>query len=172
VFFAVPTRLIHSNCLEVAGIWRLTTATEPLLLLRCRCLPIGLHATICVHRDMDSIYFGQNKYWYYSKMNVKMILKMYYVWWNLIIDLRTSWETSNRLHAPAALYPGKELLVQIGIEGSMGPGAGLDAVAKIKFLTITRLELQLHGHPARSQSLYRLRSLGCLQLPASFTNYL
>jgi hypothetical protein len=35
-------------------------------------------------------------------------------------------------------------------------GAGLDEVEKRKFLTIRGLELRPLGHPARSQSLYRL----------------
>jgi hypothetical protein len=39
----------------------------------------------------------------------------------------------------------------------MGPKAGLDDVEKRKFLTLPGLEL---GHPAHSQSLYRLRYPG------------
>jgi hypothetical protein len=39
----------------------------------------------------------------------------------------------------------------------MGPRTGLDDVEKRKFLTIPGLELRPLGHPARSQSMYRLR---------------
>jgi hypothetical protein len=38
----------------------------------------------------------------------------------------------------------------------VGPGAGLDYVEKRKFLTLPGLELQPLGHPAHSQTLYRL----------------
>jgi hypothetical protein len=44
----------------------------------------------------------------------------------------------------------------------MGPRAGLDDLEKRKFLTLPGLELRPLGRPARSQSLYRLRYLGCL----------
>jgi hypothetical protein len=40
------------------------------------------------------------------------------------------------------------------------PRAGLDHVERLKFLTITGLELQPLGRPARIQSLYRLRYRG------------
>jgi hypothetical protein len=40
------------------------------------------------------------------------------------------------------------------------PRTGLDDVEKRKFLTLSRLELRPLGHPARSQSLYRLRYPG------------
>jgi hypothetical protein len=39
----------------------------------------------------------------------------------------------------------------------MDPGAGLEDTEKIKFLTLPGLELRPLGHPAHSQSLYRLR---------------
>jgi hypothetical protein len=39
----------------------------------------------------------------------------------------------------------------------VGLRAGLDAVRKRKFLTLPGLEFRPLGHPARSQSLYRLR---------------
>jgi hypothetical protein len=42
------------------------------------------------------------------------------------------------------------------IGGWVGPRAGLDDVENRKFLTIPGLELRSLGHPARSQSLYRL----------------
>jgi hypothetical protein len=40
--------------------------------------------------------------------------------------------------------------------------AGLEDVEKRKFLTLPGLELQTLGHPARSQSLYRLSYPGSL----------
>jgi hypothetical protein len=40
----------------------------------------------------------------------------------------------------------------------MGPSAGLDDVEKRKLLTLLELELRPLGRPARSQSLYRLRT--------------
>jgi hypothetical protein len=40
--------------------------------------------------------------------------------------------------------------------------AGLDDMMKKTFLTLTGLELQPLGRPARSQSLYRLRYPGSL----------
>jgi hypothetical protein len=40
------------------------------------------------------------------------------------------------------------------------PRAGLDDVEKRKFLTLPALKLQPLSRPARSQSLYRLRSPG------------
>jgi hypothetical protein len=39
----------------------------------------------------------------------------------------------------------------------MGPRAGLDDVEKRKFLSLPGLEFRPLGHPARSQSLCRLR---------------
>jgi hypothetical protein len=44
--------------------------------------------------------------------------------------------------------------------GWVDPRAGLDDVVKRKFLTLQGLELRPFGHPARSQSLYRLRYPG------------
>jgi hypothetical protein len=41
-----------------------------------------------------------------------------------------------------------------------GPGVGLDDVEKRKFLALPGLELLPLDHPARSQSLYRLRYPG------------
>jgi hypothetical protein len=46
------------------------------------------------------------------------------------------------------------------IGGWVGPRAGLDDVEKRKFLILPGLELRHIGHPARSQSLYRLRYPG------------
>jgi hypothetical protein len=40
------------------------------------------------------------------------------------------------------------------------PRAGLDDVEKRKFLTLPGFELRTLGHPARNQSLYRLRYPG------------
>jgi hypothetical protein len=42
----------------------------------------------------------------------------------------------------------------------VNPRAGLDDVEKRKFFALQGFELQTLGHPARSQSLYRLRYLG------------
>jgi hypothetical protein len=48
--------------------------------------------------------------------------------------------------------------------------ARLDAVEKRQFLTLTGLDLRPLSRPARSQSLYRLRSLGsCTQRPDIMT---
>jgi hypothetical protein len=41
----------------------------------------------------------------------------------------------------------------------VGPRDGLDYVEKKKFLSLPGLELQHFGHPARSQSLYRPRTI-------------
>jgi hypothetical protein len=46
------------------------------------------------------------------------------------------------------------------IGGWVGPSAGVDYLEKRKFLTLSELELQPLGRPARSQSLYRLRYPG------------
>jgi hypothetical protein len=43
----------------------------------------------------------------------------------------------------------------------VGPRAGLDVLKKKIFLNLPELELGLLSHPARSQSLYRLRYLDC-----------
>jgi hypothetical protein len=48
----------------------------------------------------------------------------------------------------------------------MNPRAGLDDVEKRKFLTLPGLESDLHGRPARSQSLYRLRYPGSTDIVA------
>jgi hypothetical protein len=44
------------------------------------------------------------------------------------------------------------------------PRAGLDEVEKRKFFNLPGLELLPLGHPARSQSLYRLRYSGCISI--------
>jgi hypothetical protein len=43
------------------------------------------------------------------------------------------------------------------IEGWVKPRAGLDDLERVKFLTLSGLELRPLHHAARSQSLYRLR---------------
>jgi hypothetical protein len=72
-------------------------------------------------------------------------------------------EVSGQLHAPAALSlesaPGTNW-----IGGWVDPRAGLDDVEKWKFLTVLGLELRPLGRPARSHSLYRLRSPGSYEL--------
>jgi hypothetical protein len=55
--------------------------------------------------------------------------------------------------------PGEKFPHTHGIGGWVDRRAGLDDVKKIKFLTLQGLELQHLGHPARSQSLYRLPPL-------------
>jgi hypothetical protein len=62
------------------------------------------------------------------------------------LDLGTSWRWVVSFTAQP-LYP-----------RGMGPRAGLGDVEKRKFLTLPGLELRPFGNPARSQSLYRLRS--------------
>jgi hypothetical protein len=57
-----------------------------------------------------------------------------------------------QLHALAALPPGTHWL-----GGWVDPRAGPDDVEKRKFLILQALELRPLSHPARSQSLYRLR---------------
>jgi hypothetical protein len=47
-------------------------------------------------------------------------------------------EVSGQLHAPAALPPGKELLVPIGKEAGWAPRAVLDAVVRRKILSFCR----------------------------------
>jgi hypothetical protein len=46
----------------------------------------------------------------------------------------------------------------------VGPRAGLEDVEKRKFLTLPGLKLRSFDHPARSQSLYRLRYLPVVQI--------
>jgi hypothetical protein len=44
------------------------------------------------------------------------------------------------------------------------PRAGLDDMEKVKFLTLLGLKRQLLGHPTHSQSPYRLRYRGRLNM--------
>jgi hypothetical protein len=60
----------------------------------------------------------------------------------------------------SALRPGRFTPGTHWIRGLVDPTAGLDDVEKRKFSTISGLELQLLGRPARSQSLYRLHYPG------------
>jgi hypothetical protein len=53
----------------------------------------------------------------------------------------------------------------------VGSRGGLDDVEKRKFLNLPRLELRSLGHPARSQSLYRLRYPGLLGTKVDMFNY-
>jgi hypothetical protein len=66
---------------------------------------------------------------------------------------------NGQLHAPAALPLEKEPPSIHWIGGWVNPRAGLDDAEK-KFFTLPGLELQPLGHPARKQSLYRLRYPG------------
>jgi hypothetical protein len=66
---------------------------------------------------------------------------------------------SGQLHAPAALTPGKEPPVRIGEEAGWA-SEPVWTTGEEKFLTPPGLELRPLGRPARSQSLYRLRSPG------------
>jgi hypothetical protein len=68
------------------------------------------------------------------------------------LDLGHYLEVSGQFHAPAA---GTHW-----IGGWVNPRAGLDDSEKRKFLTLSGLELRIHGRPALSQSLYRLRYPG------------
>jgi hypothetical protein len=61
---------------------------------------------------------------------------------------------------PLQLYPRGKNPGTHWIGGWVGLEAGLDDVKKRKFLTLPGLEPRLLGHPARSQSLYRLRYPG------------
>jgi hypothetical protein len=66
-------------------------------------------------------------------------------------------KVSGQLHAPAALPPGKEPPPSTHwIGGWVDPRASLNNMEKWKFLTLLGLELRPLGHPACSQSLYRL----------------
>jgi hypothetical protein len=56
----------------------------------------------------------------------------------------------------SALLPGRFNPRTHWIGGWVGPRAGLDEMEKRELLTLPGL-----GHPARSQSLYRLSYLGC-----------
>jgi hypothetical protein len=67
---------------------------------------------------------------------------------------------SGQLHASATLPPGKELARIHRIGGWVGPRIGLNDVEKRKFLNLLGLELRTFSHPARSQSLYRVRYPG------------
>jgi hypothetical protein len=61
---------------------------------------------------------------------------------------------------PGRCTPGERVPGTHWIGGWVDPKAGLDGLEKRKFLTLLGLELRHLGRPARSQSLYRLRSLG------------
>jgi hypothetical protein len=67
---------------------------------------------------------------------------------------------SGQLHAPASLLPGEGAAGTHWRGGWVDPSAGLDDVAKIKFVTLPGLEIRSFGRPARIQSLYRLRYPG------------
>jgi hypothetical protein len=53
----------------------------------------------------------------------------------------------------------------------VGPRAGLNAVESTKILPLPGLELRLLGRPARSQSIYRLRSCGSLRSSKTSVNF-
>jgi hypothetical protein len=63
---------------------------------------------------------------------------------------------------PGRFTPGERGLVAHWIGGSVGSKANLDDVDKIRFLTLSGLEIRSLGRPARTQSLYRLRYPGSL----------
>jgi hypothetical protein len=63
---------------------------------------------------------------------------------------------------PRQLYPGERAPGTHCIGSSVDPRAGLDAVEKRKFLILPGLGLRPLCHPARRQSLYRLRYPGSL----------
>jgi hypothetical protein len=66
---------------------------------------------------------------------------------------------------PCRFTPGERAPGTHWIGGWVDPRAGLDDFVKRKFLTLPGLELRSLGHPARSQSLYRL------SYPVSFGKY-
>jgi hypothetical protein len=57
---------------------------------------------------------------------------------------------------PGRFTPGERAPGTHWIRGWVDPKAGLDNLEKRKFLTLSGLQLQPLGRPARSQSLYRL----------------
>jgi hypothetical protein len=59
---------------------------------------------------------------------------------------------------PGRFTPGKKTPITHWTGGWVGPTTGLDDVEKRKFLTVPGLELRPLGRPARSPSLYGLRS--------------
>jgi hypothetical protein len=61
---------------------------------------------------------------------------------------------------PCRFTPGERAPGTHWIAGEVGPRAGLEDVEKRKFFTLPELELRPLGHPASSQSLYRLRYPG------------
>jgi hypothetical protein len=63
--------------------------------------------------------------------------------------VRGEWSASR----PCRYTPGKRAPGTHCIRGWVGPRAGLDDVEKRKFFTLSGLELQPLGRPARSQSL-------------------
>jgi hypothetical protein len=65
---------------------------------------------------------------------------------------------------PGHFTPGEKAPGTQWIGGWVDPRAGLDDLKKRKFLTLPGLELRPLGHPARSQSPYRLRYPDSLQL--------
>jgi hypothetical protein len=58
---------------------------------------------------------------------------------------------------PGRFTSGERVSDKLCIGGWVGPRAGLDDMEKGKYLPLPGLELRPLGHPARSQSLYRLR---------------
>jgi hypothetical protein len=91
--------------------------------------------------------------------NVNMCLRHEGVWGSGCIDphflnLGTSWRwVVSFMLRP--LYPRGRSPSTHWIGGWVGPRADLYDLAKIKFLTLSALELRHLGRPARSQSLYR-----------------
>jgi hypothetical protein len=78
------------------------------------------------------------------------------------LDLGTSWRRVVSFTL-LPLYSRERAPGTYGIGGWVGPTAGLDDLEKRKFLTLPGLELRPLGHPARGQSLYRLRHPGSPQ---------
>jgi hypothetical protein len=64
----------------------------------------------------------------------------------------------------SASRPGRFARGTHWIRGWVDPFAGLDDVEKKKFLTLPGLEIRPFSRPARSQSLYRLRYPGSLNI--------
>jgi hypothetical protein len=72
------------------------------------------------------------------------------------LGLGSSWRWAVSF-TPRTLYPrGKTPRYPLHSRGWIGLRTGLDDAEKRKFLTLSGFELRPLGHPARSQSLYRL----------------
>jgi hypothetical protein len=88
----------------------------------------------------------------------------------IFLDLGISWRWLFSF-TPQPLYLREKARGTHSIGGWVGARAGLDNMEEWKFLTLPGLELRPLGHPARSQSLYRLRYPGSLIIMQIVANY-